>query len=333
MNSTVYALSVGPDGTLYAGGSFTRAGDAAASYIAMWQDGSWQALGSGMDHNVMALAPAPDGRLYAAGGFTTAGGKTAHQVALWNGTEWEALGGGIHPPFDARPVWVLALDPRGRLYAGGNFDAAGDLSSPYLSRWDGRRWSPMGEGVDGGVHAMAIGADGSLYIGGYFTRAGNVSARHVARWKDGRWSALEGGTDNLVHALSVGQGGMLHVGGSFAAVDVIPASGLACWQISTSTSREHIDMPQRTYDRSTRVYPNPFSTVTHVSFVADGARDITLKVFDVLGRERVRVDRDIAAPGRHEIVLDASHLPSGTYHYVLDTGVTVHTGSAVVLRR
>lgn len=331
VNATVYALAFGPDGTLYAGGSFTRAGNVDAPYIAMWRDGRWEALGSGTDHNVFALAPTPDGRLYAAGGFTMAGGKSAHQVAFWNGTEWEQLGGGIHPAFAGHPVRVLALEESGTLYAGGNFDSAGDHASPYLARWDGRRWTPLGSGVDGGVNAMALHSDGSLFVGGYFTRAGGVPASHVARWKDGRWYALSGGTNDLVHALTLGPGGLLHVGGSFETAEGSPARRLACWQLDTATSAERDRSP--TPDaRSIRVYPNPSTDVVRIGLVVDRAHDVRLKMFDALGRERASAGTSVMAPGHHEIVLDTSHLPSGAYFFVIDAGSSIHTASAIVRR-
>ena len=92
MNTYVYALAVGPDGSLYAGGDFTTAGGVAAHHIARWDGTAWQPLGSGMDGGVYALAVGPDGSLYAGGDFTTAGGVAANRIARWDGrvaTPWQ----------------------------------------------------------------------------------------------------------------------------------------------------------------------------------------------------------------------------------------------------
>jgi len=64
VNGTVLALAVFDDGhgpALYAGGSFTTAGGAAASRIARWDGSSWSAVGSGLDGPVWALLEHDDG--------------------------------------------------------------------------------------------------------------------------------------------------------------------------------------------------------------------------------------------------------------------------------
>ena len=43
----------------------------------------------------------------------------------------------------------------------------------WYAEWDGRNWSPLGSGVNDGVHALAVmGSD--LYAGGNFTAAGDI---------------------------------------------------------------------------------------------------------------------------------------------------------------
>ncbi len=89
MNLPVYALCVGPDGTLYAGGAFTTAGGVSANYIAKWNGTSWAPLGTGMNAAVAALAFGSDGLLYIGGAFTTAGGiAVTDRMVCWNGTSY-----------------------------------------------------------------------------------------------------------------------------------------------------------------------------------------------------------------------------------------------------
>ncbi|MCB0252007.1 MAG: hypothetical protein KDI07_25790, partial [Anaerolineae bacterium] len=167
----VFALAIGPDGSLYAGGGFTAAGGVAANGIARWDGAQWHALGSGVSGGyfprIFALAIGPDGSLYAGGEFTTAGGVTANRIARWDGAAWHPLGSGMDESVDA-----LAIGPDGSLYAGGRFSTASGVAASRIAAWDGGQWRPLGSGTDGTVYALLVAPDGLLYAGGTFTTAG-----------------------------------------------------------------------------------------------------------------------------------------------------------------
>jgi hypothetical protein len=90
----VRALAVGPDGMLYAGGTFDRADGVLASSIARWNGLAWQPLGRGLDGPVLALAARQsDGMLLVGGQFWLAGGqRMPDHLAQWNGYSWFPLG-------------------------------------------------------------------------------------------------------------------------------------------------------------------------------------------------------------------------------------------------
>ena len=65
-------------------------------------------------------------------------------------------------------------------------------------------------------------------------------------------------------------------------------------------------------------YPNPFNPTTVISYQLSAVSNVTLKVYDILGREvRTLVD-EAQKMGRYEVEFDASQLPSGAYFYRLD---------------
>ncbi len=66
-------------------------------------------------------------------------------------------------------------------------------------------------------------------------------------------------------------------------------------------------------------YPNPFNPTTVIRFALPVAEFVTLKVFDVLGREISTVVRELKSAGIHEVSFDASPLSGGTYFYRLET--------------
>lgn len=67
-------------------------------------------------------------------------------------------------------------------------------------------------------------------------------------------------------------------------------------------------------------YPNPFNPSTSITFALPHAANITLKVFDVLGREVATLVNGHMTAGAHEVRFDASHLSSGVYLYTLASG-------------
>jgi hypothetical protein len=60
-------------------------------------------------------------------------------------------------------------------------------------------------------------------------------------------------------------------------------------------------------------YPNPFNPVTSIRFDIPREGDISLVVYDLLGREVGVLARGRFTPGVHTIRWDAGNLPSGVY--------------------
>lgn len=67
-------------------------------------------------------------------------------------------------------------------------------------------------------------------------------------------------------------------------------------------------------------FPNPFNPSTYISFHISSRMFISLKIYDVLGRNvAVLISRELQS-GDHTIVWDATGFPSGTYFYRLQSG-------------
>jgi len=72
-------------------------------------------------------------------------------------------------------------------------------------------------------------------------------------------------------------------------------------------------------------YPNPFNPVTTIRFTIPNSTSgrnelITLKIFDILGKEISVPVSEILTPGEYEVSWDASGYPSGVYFCVLSSG-------------
>ena len=67
-------------------------------------------------------------------------------------------------------------------------------------------------------------------------------------------------------------------------------------------------------------YPNPFNPETTISFSLPEKANISLKIFDLLGREVATLASGEMNEGHHKVVFNAKNLSSGLYIYRLEAG-------------
>jgi hypothetical protein len=148
-------------------------------------DGSWGAMGTGMNGAVYALVEDSQGNMYAGGVFTNAGGVTVNYVAKWDGGSWSALSGPSGTGINNN-IWALAVDSQDNFYAGGGFSTAGGVTVNRVAKWDGGSWSALigssGTGMSSYVYALAVDSQDNLYAGGNFIAAGGVTVNRIAKW-------------------------------------------------------------------------------------------------------------------------------------------------------
>jgi hypothetical protein len=79
-------------------------------------------------------------------------------------------------------------------------------------------------------------------------------------------------------------------------------------------------------------YPNPFNPTTMLSFVISQSSFVSLKVFDVIGKEMATLINEEKPAGNYEIQFDASGLSSGIYYYRLEANGYSKTNKMVLLK-
>lgn len=67
-------------------------------------------------------------------------------------------------------------------------------------------------------------------------------------------------------------------------------------------------------------YPNPFNPTTSINFTLAERSNVSLKVFDVLGREVMTLVNSTKDAGNHNVSFDAGDLASGLYIYTIKAG-------------
>jgi len=79
-------------------------------------------------------------------------------------------------------------------------------------------------------------------------------------------------------------------------------------------------------------YPNPFNPSTSIQYSINSMQFVTLKVYDVLGKEVATLVNEEKPSGHYEINFNASNLASGIYYYQLRAGEFVETKKMTLLK-
>jgi len=67
-------------------------------------------------------------------------------------------------------------------------------------------------------------------------------------------------------------------------------------------------------------YPNPFNPATVIKYSVSEPQLVTLRVYDLLGRQISVLANEMKQPGNYTVSFDASRLPTGIYFYHLTAG-------------
>lgn len=99
---------------------------------------------------------------------------------------------------------------------------------------------------------------------------------------------------------------------------------------TVSVEQEYVNRPQEV--KLDQNYPNPFNPVTTIRFEIPENADVTLEVFDAIGRSiRVLAD-EFLFQGVHQRTFDGSHLSSGVYYYILRVNGISYSRSLTLLK-
>ncbi|HED38559.1 MAG TPA: T9SS type A sorting domain-containing protein [Ignavibacteria bacterium] len=79
-------------------------------------------------------------------------------------------------------------------------------------------------------------------------------------------------------------------------------------------------------------YPNPFNPSTVISWQLASASFVTLKIYDVLGREIITLVNRYYVSGKYKANFNANGLPSSVYFYTITAGSFHQTKKMVLLR-
>ncbi|MBU2445511.1 MAG: T9SS type A sorting domain-containing protein [Bacteroidetes bacterium] len=189
------------------------------------------------------------------------------------------------------------------------------ISFPALSQ---NFWQQTNGPYIGNIRCLAINASGHIFAG---TRGGIVFR---STNNGGSWTRESTGlTDTRVQALVVS--GLNPFAGTYG-------SGVWRRPLSEITGIEDGRNNLPTSFSLQQNYPNPFNPTTKISFSIPEQSFVTLKVFDILGREVKTLVNELKHPGEYEIEFSANDLSSGVYIYKIQAGSFRDTKKMLLIR-
>ncbi len=181
----VFALATSAPGAAYASGEQPLTPEGESGFIATWHASGWTQIDPGRPDIILTMALDPSGGLYVAGQKKGTGGAF---VDYWDRTHWTTIAGQFEG--EAPAVFDLAVDAKGHLCVGGQFESVSGTPASNIACWDGNKWHALGNGANERVFGLAFDTSGSLYAVGYFTEVGRLPMDHLARWDGQGWHAL-----------------------------------------------------------------------------------------------------------------------------------------------
>ncbi|MEO6694941.1 MAG: T9SS type A sorting domain-containing protein [Ignavibacteria bacterium] len=79
-------------------------------------------------------------------------------------------------------------------------------------------------------------------------------------------------------------------------------------------------------------YPNPFNPETKIRYLLPCSSFVTLKVFDITGREVKVLINEFKQAGNYEVTFDGSNLSSGVYYYRIETSKNFEIKKMILIK-
>jgi len=79
-------------------------------------------------------------------------------------------------------------------------------------------------------------------------------------------------------------------------------------------------------------YPNPFNPSTRIKYSISKGSFVTLKVYDILGKEITTLVNEEKPYGNYEVIYDGSNLTSGVYFYKMQAGSFIDTKKFILIK-
>jgi len=79
-------------------------------------------------------------------------------------------------------------------------------------------------------------------------------------------------------------------------------------------------------------YPNPFNPISTIKYDISKQSEVTIKIFDIIGREVSILVNETKEPGFYAVSFDGTNYSSGVYFYRIETGSFTDVKKMVLLK-
>jgi len=306
---------------------------------------NWSAVTNGLGSSLHVYAMAVSGTTLFAGTYNATGGVFR---STDDGASWTAASNGLNSTYvralavHGSDLWVATLN-----------------TGIYVSTNNGTNWTPRNNGLSNPAEHSFAFIDPYVFVstlgGGGVARStdNGLSWTQVASWGDTSAYVLTVVGTSLFAGTAYGKvRRSTNYGTSWSDVSTgLPAfdvyalrvygdyllaatTGAGVWRRPLS-QLVSVDEDRGGFPREYALqqnYPNPFNPTTTIGYQLPSRSRVTLKVFDILGREVATLTDAIEEPGYKEVRFDAVGLASGVYFYRLQAGDFVQTRKLLLLR-
>ena len=235
-NESVLSIVVGADGRILAGGAFTSIGGQARNRIARLNGmtGAADSFDPNANGVVYTVMMQPDGKILAGGEFTAFapnGGATVTRRRIVRLDPTTGSPDSFNPDSNG-DVYSIAMQPDGKVLAGGAFGIIGGQTRLFIARLEatnGLADLTFAPNADQWVRSIVVQADGKILAGGQFTSIGGQARFYIARLDatNGTVDPFNPGANGFVYTLAVQADGKILAGGQFSSIGGSNRVGIA----------------------------------------------------------------------------------------------------------
>jgi hypothetical protein len=201
-----------------------------------------------------------------------------------------------------------------------------------------QRYNGPGNGKDY-ARSMAVDGPGNVYVTGWSYGTNMYPDFATIKYNSSgvpQWLQRYNGTGNYYdggNSIAVDNSGYVYVTGTSATGPPLPYYRYATIKYSpTAVGIQPISNEIPGKFNLSQNYPNPFNPKTIINFQLSMFSYVSLKIYDVLGREIVTLVNETLKPGTYEAEFSGENYPSGIYYYKLISGDYSETKKMILIK-